>query len=597
MDAKDNNENTKDINQNLPKKEQEKLENLKGKLDSFKNKVLEKFQDYVLGIALMPPDVDKNNKPKTKKINILTLIDDTNKKKMTTEELSNKITGIITSIAKEIDPTIAPEVILLTELWQEAYDAKYDNLARIAMSATIYDKGMMGAIKIAEIHKTMILKKFEKYIVAYVLGGSLVQGKATKESDVDVFVVIDDTDVKRMSRYELKNKLRAIILGMGFEAGEATGIRNKLNIQVYILTDFWDSIREANPVIFTFLRDGIPFYDRGIFMPWKQLLKMGKIKPSKEAIDMFMTSGEQILSKIDSKLNDIAIEDLFYAILTPSQAALMLYGLPPPTPRETPEIMREIFVKKEKLLEAEYVDILENNIKVRKDIEHKTKLKVDGKELDTLQKNAKKYLDRIQKLFKEIEERRTKELAKDAFETTTSLAKKLILENKPRAKIEGNADIEKYFEELKKQTIITDKDLDDLKEIIKLNNQKKKKIFEYETLKQKSEQLIKSLKSQTEMIEAKSIENKRTQFKTESGNIGEFYILDKQVFIFKNIKEPANIIKADIKDGMLKNPTDATEEEFKDALNKINAGKKNLFDTSLLEDIKSIIKEDFKIII
>ncbi|NIA04154.1 MAG: hypothetical protein GWP09_02270, partial [Nitrospiraceae bacterium] len=549
MDAKDNNENTKDINQNLPKKEQEKLENLKGKLDSFKNKVLEKFQDYVLGIALMPPDVDKNNKPKTKKINILTLIDDTNKKKMTTEELSNKITGIITSIAKEIDPTIAPEVILLTELWQEAYDAKYDNLARIAMSATIYDKGMMGAIKIAEIHKTMILKKFEKYIVAYVLGGSLVQGKATKESDVDVFVVIDDTDVKRMSRYELKNKLRAIILGMGFEAGEATGIRNKLNIQVYILTDFWDSIREANPVIFTFLRDGIPFYDRGIFMPWKQLLKMGKIKPSKEAIDMFMTSGEQILSKIDSKLNDIAIEDLFYAILTPSQAALMLYGLPPPTPRETPEIMREIFVKKEKLLEAEYVDILENNIKVRKDIEHKTKLKVDGKELDTLQKNAKKYLDRIQKLFKEIEERRTKELAKDAFETTTSLAKKLILENKPRAKIEGNADIEKYFEELKKQTIITDKDLDDLKEIIKLNNQKKKKIFEYETLKQKSEQLIKSLKSQTEMIEAKSIENKRTQFKTESGNIGEFYILDKQVFIFKNIKEPANIIKADIKDG------------------------------------------------
>ena len=31
-----------------------------------------------------------------------------------------------------------------------------------------------------------------------------------------------------MTRVELKDKLRAIIIGMGLEAGEMTGIRNKL---------------------------------------------------------------------------------------------------------------------------------------------------------------------------------------------------------------------------------------------------------------------------------------------------------------------------------------------------------------------------------
>ena len=76
----------------------------------------------------------------------------------------------------------------------------------------------------------MVLKKFEKYIVSYVLAGSLVQGRATKTSDIDVWVVIDDTDVKRMTRAELKDKLRAIIIGMGIEAGDLTGIQNKLNI-------------------------------------------------------------------------------------------------------------------------------------------------------------------------------------------------------------------------------------------------------------------------------------------------------------------------------------------------------------------------------
>ena len=149
---------------------------------------------------------------------------------------------------------------------------------------------MLAAIKIAEVHKTMVLKKFEKYILSYVLAGSLTQGRATATSDIDVWIVIDDTDVKKMSRIELKDKLRGIIIGMGIEAGELTGIKNKLNIQVYILTDFWESLKEANPIIFTLLRDGVPFYDRGIFMPWKQLLRMGHIKPSREAIDFFIST-------------------------------------------------------------------------------------------------------------------------------------------------------------------------------------------------------------------------------------------------------------------------------------------------------------------
>ena len=72
-----------------------------------------------------------------------------------------------------------------------------------------------------------------------------------------------------MSRAELKDKLRAIIIGICWEAGERTGIKNKLNIQVYILTDFWESLKEANSIIFTLLRVGVLFEDWGIFCSWK----------------------------------------------------------------------------------------------------------------------------------------------------------------------------------------------------------------------------------------------------------------------------------------------------------------------------------------
>lgn len=354
----------------IPDETKKKLEAIKEKLDQFQKKLLEKFDNYIMGIALLPPEKDDKNK---EKINTLVLIDDSDSQKMSKEELKEKLTTIIAKMAEDIDKNLNVETIILTELWQSCYDAKYDLLQMIAMSAPVFDKGMLAAIKIAEIHKTMVLKKFEKYIVSYVLAGSLVQGRATPESDIDVFIVIDDTDVKKMTRAELKDKLRAIIIGMGIDAGKMTGIENKLNVQVYILTDFWENIKEANPIIFTFLRDGVPFYDRGIFMPWKQLLHMGRVKPSPEAIEMFKSTGEQMIERVKLKIKDIGMEDLFYAILTPSQAALMMYGVPPPTPKETPDVLTEVFVEKDKLLEKEYVDILKRNIKVRKDMEHGTK--------------------------------------------------------------------------------------------------------------------------------------------------------------------------------------------------------------------------------
>jgi len=435
----------------LPKDVQEKLKAIKTKLDKFQKRILEKFDSYIMGMTLLPPpkptdQKQEEQKPVDKdKINVLVLIDDSDSKKMSKYELKDKLSVIMKNIGQEIDKNLTPQVVLLSELWQNCYDAKYELLQLIALSAPIFDRGMLAAIKIAEVHKTMVLKKFEKYIVSYVLAGSLVQGRATPTSDIDVWIVIDDTDVKKMTRAELKDKLRAIIIGMGIEAGELTGIKNKINIQVYILTDFWDSLREANPIIFTLLRDGVPFYDRSIFMPWKQLLKMGKIKPSAEAIDMFMGSGEQMLKRVQLKLKDIGMEDIYYAILTPSQAALMLHGIPPPAPKETATLMREIFVQKEKLLEDKFVKILEKVIDTRKSIEHGERKEISGKEIDELLAESDKYLKRIKRLFTQIEKIKEEEDMIKVYETIVTIIRDVL-------KIEGierveDEEVVKLFED------------------------------------------------------------------------------------------------------------------------------------------------------
>jgi uncharacterized protein (UPF0332 family)/predicted nucleotidyltransferase len=585
----------------LPKDVQDKLKAIKEKLDKFQKKTLEKFDKYIVGISLMPPPKPVEGKKVDKdKISVLVLVDDSDSKRMAKIELRNKLTSIISTMATDIDKNIVPQIVILSELWQNCYDGKYDLLQLIAMSAPIYDTGMLQAIKISEVHKTMVLKKFERYIVSYVLAGSLVQGRATKTSDIDVWIVIDDTDVKKMTRAELKDKLRAIIIGMGIEAGEITKVKNKINIQVYILTDFWDSLKEANPIIFTLLRDGVPFYDRGMFMPWKQLLRIGKIKPSPEAIDMFMNSGEQMLKRVQFKLRDMGMEDIYYAILTPSQAALMMHGVPPPAPKETAELMREIFVKKEKLLEDKYVQILEKNVNLRKEIEHGTKKELLGKEVDELLKDAEKYLKRINRLFTQIEKIREEKDMVNVYDTVVTIIRDVLrLEG-----IEKVSDIEvvKIFEdELISQGKVPAKFLRVLNDIIKAKkdyDDKKLTKQEVEKVKKDSGVFIKFLVEYIQRKRGRELE--RTKIRVKHGKrYGEVVLLGEEAFIIHDIDhQEKEISKAKIKpDGSLGTTQKSSLIELEKALSKIEIPPKVFIKEPIFEDLKKLFGKDVEVLI
>ncbi|HZX44790.1 MAG TPA: nucleotidyltransferase domain-containing protein [Candidatus Nanoarchaeia archaeon] len=585
----------------LSKEQEEKLKEIKTKLDKFQKQVIEKFDKYIMGVALMPPPQPKQGEQIDKdRINVLILVDDSDSKKMTKLELKDKLLAIVDKLAQDIDKNIYPDVLLLSELWQNCYDGKYDLLQLVALSAPVFDKGMLQAVKIAEVHKNMVLKKFERYIVSYVLAGSLIQGRATPTSDIDVWVVIDDTDVKRMTRAELKDKLRAIIIGMGIEAGDITGIKNKLNIQVYILTDFWESLKEANPIIFTLLRDGVPFYDRGIFMPWKQLLRMGKIKPSAEAIDMFLASGEQMLNRVKTELKNIGMEDIYYAILTPSQAALMLHGVPPPAPKETAELMREIFVDKERLLEDKYVDILEKVIKNRKDIEHGLKKDTTGKEIDEMLDDADKYLKRINRLFTQIE--RIKD-ARDMINTYESVVT-IIRDVLKMEGIERVADEEvvKLFEdELISEGKIPAKYLRILNDIIKAKkdyDDKKLTPTAAEQVKKDSGSFIKFLVEYMQSKRGKEIE--RAKIRVKHGNkYGEVLLLGEHAFIIHDIdKEEKEISKGKVgKDGTIESIERTTLEEMEKVLAKVEIPPKVFIREKVFENLKSIFGKDVEVLI
>jgi len=582
---------------------QKKFEQIKTKIDKFKKEVTKKHKE-VIGIALLPnisplrfssymdagiKKDEKLDEEDKSKINLLVLVDEKEKKDIS--ELKHNITKSTQEIAKEIDANFIIKVKLVFEIKEDCFDGRYEFLQLISLSAIFYDPNeFLAGIKVSEIHKNMVIKKFDKYIFSYIAAGSLFRGDK-KSFDIDVYIIIDDTDVKRMSRYELKERLRGIILSYGAEASRIAGVKKQFHVQTYILTDFWEAVKDAHPVMFTFIRDGVPLYDRGLFMPWKLLLNMGKIRPSPEAIDMQMDVGEKLLSRTRFKLLSVVGEDLYYAILNPAQAALMLYGVNPPTPKETIDLMREIFVKREKIFEEKKnVKLLEDVRKFYKDIEHGTLKEVSGKQIDDLLVKSKEYLKAIKKLFDTLQKQKDRENVDNLYQSCNALLKDLL--NSYDLKDE----LDKGLMKLVNKNEIPKRYMDTYK---KIKEAKTKRLSKPENEKIAREARV-FLKSISEFIQRKrEFELERVRVRVKYDNkYGDVYIFGDKAFIVEDIDaKEKSVSKADIKDGRLKDVSKSSMEEFDKFKKTAKIHAKVFIKDKLINDLKGIFGKDLEIMV
>lgn len=456
------------------------IDKTKEKLENFKKEIIKKFP-FTLALGITPPQAAERfdeelgltpEEKKAKPMHLVMIIPEDNYKEL------GKIKAEIVKMIKGMKPALWINIITPVDMANYAMDSKFDIVEAIAMSYPLYDKNILATYRISSIHKSLCLRKFEKYIYSYVIVGSLVRGEGKSTSDIDAFVLIDDTDVKRMSRLELKEKLRGIIYQYVAEATELAGTKLPLHVQVYLLTEFWEDVKDAAPVIFGMIRDGIPLYDRGGFLPWKLLLRMGKIKPSPEAIDRFMSMGDKTKEVIKQRLLDIVIGDIFWSVSTPTQAVLMLYGIPPPNVYETIKETKRILVEKEKLMDKKYFDILENIcINYYKGFEHGKIKEVSGTEVDKLMKDAEEYIKKLKEIAAEIEKRAQERTLMGTYDNTFKMLKHLFGEGKSESEL-----VRVFEKELVKKGMTDPKHLHILKEIVdaKKKYKTKKKPGKYE---------------------------------------------------------------------------------------------------------------------
>jgi predicted nucleotidyltransferase/uncharacterized protein YutE (UPF0331/DUF86 family) len=262
--------------------------------------------------------------------------------------------------------------------------------------------------KKAEQFKKQALKKYKDLVKTIFVFGSYLREDFTEKSDLDVLVLLDDTKMRITDDFkeQVTVDLHKII----------KKIDERLHLQpAWTVTEFWDMVRMSHPLLHTVLRDGWALYDQGFFIPMKKLLERGKIPTSLEAVELLMASAPQKLDRAKKvKLYQIS-EDCYYTMLNSSQAVLMYLGKQVPDPKNTPKAVKEYLVDT-KLLSKDYLDMLQEVIKFRKDVEHKTRKTISGKTVDEFIKKAEKYVKRINTIYRNLQNQKKKMLIDRNYE-------------------------------------------------------------------------------------------------------------------------------------------------------------------------------------
>jgi len=148
-----------------------KLDSIHKKAEKVRDSLIKRHKKEILGAILFYKKTQKEDIPRL--IVISDIKNNNNKKKI---EHLLKIDKEGNNLSKK---DFKVSSYLLEEIWDSSTRGQYGLLQSIVSGRILYDRGdWVKSLKAVELHKIRMLRKFEKYVVSYVIAGSLIRGEA-----------------------------------------------------------------------------------------------------------------------------------------------------------------------------------------------------------------------------------------------------------------------------------------------------------------------------------------------------------------------------------------------------------------------------------
>ncbi|MBD3318560.1 hypothetical protein GF342_01485 [Candidatus Woesearchaeota archaeon] len=236
-----------------------------------------------------------------------------------------------------------------------------------------------------------IKNELQDFVKAIVLFGSVSrEERANHIPDIDILMVVDDLTM--MLSEEVIEAYRIIT------ENTASAVSRRLHITTMKLTNFWEYVRNGDPIAVNMLRDGYPLFDTGLFEPLQQLLHDGRIKPTRESMYSYFARAPLTMANADWHILQ-ACTDLYWAVIDAAHAALMKYHVVPPTPGHVSEELRQNMSTMK--LHKKYVRTMNEFFTLNKNIVHRKIQSISGKDYDTYKTKAQEFIREMQRIVKE----------------------------------------------------------------------------------------------------------------------------------------------------------------------------------------------------
>lgn len=229
-----------------------------------------------------------------------------------------------------------------------------------------------------------IISEFGNAIKSISIFGSAAKGKMKPTSDIDVWVIVDDTSFKTSKDIE----------DVSFRI-KLVGEELKLHVQVSKITEFWNLISKGSPELVNFLRYSLIIYDSGFLRPTQKMLNLGLIMPSEEAIEAKKRGSIIRFERIKEDLKSL-IFDLRYCVIDIAQAVIMKKYNFAPDPKTIPKYLEKMI--EENIISRDFLDKYVEIDSLWKKIEHGEIKEVNGELLEKAIRITSEFINNFNKL-------------------------------------------------------------------------------------------------------------------------------------------------------------------------------------------------------
>ncbi len=248
----------------------------------------------------------------------------------------------------------------------------------------------MNEIEIVQELSKRLLEKFNGLIRVIAIFGSYAKGKATEKSDIDVIVIVDDVNTiwNDVVRSWYKEEVAKIL--------SSKDEFKRIHLNTITLSTFWDMLRIGDPLAISILRDSIVIVDSlGLFKTMQGLLRLGKIYPSKEAIE-FIIQRLPIHFRAYKFYTLKALEALYWIFVESAQVYLMTKGYAP-SPEEIPKLL-----EKDENVPKIYVKWYKEIYNLVHKIVHGEVTEISPDTLETWRERAYKFYEKMLELASKV---------------------------------------------------------------------------------------------------------------------------------------------------------------------------------------------------